>query len=859
MNSEIIGKKIDLGLSILFDPFREYIVSPVKRRKVRYARYFKHKRVKKKVILYEAFYGRGMLCGPYALFQELMRHPVYSKYHHVWALDDPDKHQELIRTYKQRNVSFVQHGSKKYLKYLASAGYLINNSTFLDYFLKKEGQIYINTWHGIPLKSLGYDEPSGALTVSNTARNFLHADYLIAANSFMTDIYRKAYRQEGISRAKIIEEGYPRLDTLVNQDREEIYRELERQGVSVDRDKKIILYAPTWRGDAFADPDLSTDEFILLKETLESRIDMEQYQILVKVHQVVYSRIRDKLHEFPYIVPAAMDANVILGITDLLISDFSSIYFDYLATGRPVLFYIPDLEEYKRKRGMYFSIEELPGPHTGDLAELGDWINQIDAVFAENKERYDRVRNWCCDCDIGNISKKIIQAAFEGKTEDVRIIGCENDKKKVLISRGPMQVNGMSTALINLLQQFDYEAYDVTVLVDTPRDEKSEELILRLNANPHVRVLVRPSDMSVTLTEDVKDNFYTQCNPVKGLSRLMYSEKIYSREFRRLYGASRFDYVIDYDGYDLYRATLCLMQKNARTCIWLHNDMLSEFREKYFWLKRVFSLYKRFDYAVSCSRQIMETNRENLAEYLPAERFRYAKNCVDFDKVKTGSQMGQIVYNGRSYYAFSEIENSVTSMKLIPLQPENPAEWQEGSVEFHDSCKKVDNGVTRFVNVGRLSVEKNQAALIRAFARLAGETPEVMLYILGDGPEKENLQNLVRQLAMQDRVILTGNLSNPFGLLNQCDCFVLPSLHEGQPLVIFEARALHMPIIVSRFSSVGGSVLEHGQYLVDMEEESIYEGLRAYLSGEVPTDYVFEDAAYNEEAYAEFEAAVFGD
>ena len=133
-----------------------------------------------------------------------------------------------------------------------------------------------------------------------------------------------------------------------------------------------------------------------------------------------------------------------------------------------------------------------------------------------------------------------------------------------------------------------------------------------------------------------------------------------------------------------------------------------------------------------------------------------------------------------------------------------------------------------------------------------------MLYILGDGPERENLWNLIRQLNLQDHVILTGNLSNPFGLLNQCDCFVLPSLHEGQPLVVFEARVLHMPIILSRFSSVGGSVIENGQYLVDMDEESIYNGLHAYLAGEVPCDYVFEADAYNREAYAEFEAAVFG-
>lgn len=860
MNSEIIGKKINLGLSILLDPIKEYIASSMKRRDVRYARYYKHKSVKKRVILYEAFYGRGMLCGPNALFQELIRHPQFSKYRHIWVLDDLESHTDLIEKYKHKKVSFVQYGSKKYLKALASAKYLINNSTFPGSFVKKDEQIYINTWHGIPLKNLGYDEPSGTMAASNTARNFLHADYLISANPFLTDIYKKAYRLDGLSEVKIIEEGYPRLDTLVNTDPNDVYKKLKECGVSVDPNKKIILYAPTWRGVTFANPNLDIDEYIHFKEELDRQIDTDTYQILVKVHQAVYSRIKGKLEEYPYFVPASMDANEILAVTDILISDFSSIYFDYLATGRPILFYIPDLEEYQDQRGMYFGIGELPGPNTEDLEQLGNWINHIEDVFKENKERYNKVRTWCCNYDIGKISRKIVQAVFEGNTDNVRIVKCASQKKKVLLSRGPMLVNGISTALINLLKQFDYDQYDVTVLVAAPKTKKEREQIMHLDANPNVRVLVRPNEVAFTTTEKMRNKFYTQSNPIKVVSKLIYSEKIYSREFRRLFGKSQFDYIVDYDGYGIFYATVCLMQKTARKFIWMHNDMMSEFHARFFWLKRVFALYPRFDYVVSCSQQIMQTNRKNLASYIPEEKFRYAKNCADFEKVKSGSKMGQIVEcKKRYYYAFSETENSVTNMKLVPLQPEQMTQWQEGEVKFCRADEKIKNKVTRFVSVGRLSVEKNQAALIRAFARLEEEHPDVMLYILGGGPERGRLEELIRLSGLQGKVILTGNLSNPFGLLHQCDCFVLPSLHEGQPLVVFEARALHMPIILSRFSSVGGSIIDQGQYLVDMDENSIYEGLCAYLEGNVPCDYVFEDTAYNREAYAEFEAAVFND
>ena len=96
--------------------------------------------------------------------------------------------------------------------------------------------------------------------------------------------------------------------------------------------------------------------------------------------------------------------------------------------------------------------------------------------------------DWCCTYDIGHISQKIVRAIFDGETEGIRITGCDSRKKKVLISRGPMLVNGISTALINLLSQFDYSKYDVTVFVDKPVNAAQKEQILRMDSNKNVRV-----------------------------------------------------------------------------------------------------------------------------------------------------------------------------------------------------------------------------------------------------------------------------------------------------------------------------------------------------------------------------------
>ena len=353
--------KIKKTFELLSKGTKSYFKSSTERRNNKYYRYWRHKSLKENTILYESFYGRGMLCGPLALFNAIIDDPEYAGYKHIWVLDEPDDHKELIERCKKkyRNISFVKFGSKQYIKYLASAKYLINNVSFYGYFVKRPGQVYINTWHGIPLKHLCHDEPTGPLNAFNMTRNFLHADYVLSANPFLTEIYLDAFKMRGLATGKIIEEGYPRLDTLVNTNKEDIYDELRRSGVEVDPNKKIILYAPTWRGSSYGKPDLSVEGFEELKRKLDESIDTEKYQVLVKVHQVVYSLIKDQLAEYNYIVPATMDANVILGITDILISDYSSIYFDYLATGRPVLFYITDAESYTENRGMYFGLESF--------------------------------------------------------------------------------------------------------------------------------------------------------------------------------------------------------------------------------------------------------------------------------------------------------------------------------------------------------------------------------------------------------------------------------------------------------------------------------------------------------------------
>ena len=129
----------------------------------------------------------------------------------------------------------------------------------------------------------------------------------------------------------------------MNASSDEVLRSLSSYGINVDETKEIILYAPTWKGNDYYKPEINVEDFTTFLNTLETMIDSKRYQILVKPHQVVYQTLKKQGKLLDFMIPAEMDTNELLSITDVLISDYSSIFYDFLASGKPVLFYIEDL------------------------------------------------------------------------------------------------------------------------------------------------------------------------------------------------------------------------------------------------------------------------------------------------------------------------------------------------------------------------------------------------------------------------------------------------------------------------------------------------------------------------------------
>lgn len=821
--------------------FLIYALRAYKRRKqIYYIFFWRHAPIRRKTVFWESFYGRGMLDNPCALFRAMLDNPAYADYRHVWVLDNPAYHAGLIRAYaKHRNVRFVAFQSYAYLRALATSETVVNNVTFWAYFIKRAGQTYVNTWHGIPLKTIGADD--NRLESTNMVRNFLQADILLSANAFLTSVYRQSFCLGSLFRGEIVEEGYPRLDTLVSDDRQTTLQALRDHGVALSDDRAIILYAPTWRG-VYERPEVGLDEALRVKACIEAAVDTCRYQVLIKPHQVVYAAARKRFDRLGCVIPATFDANAVLAVTDVLISDYSSIFFDFLQTGRPILFYLPDLAQYAKARGLYMTPDELPGPVFETPEALAEGLADLPESIRGHREKYERMRDWSSFGKPGGISERILAHLFGGAP--ARLAEPEKKKTTLVFFADLLRVNGITSSFVNLLNALDYDRYDVTVLTNYDPQGNLRRTIGKIN--PKVRLLSRKNVYGRTFFDELRLHLYVNRGLDSRIGRWAFPEQYLREECIRYFGRAEFDCAIDFVGYAILYMSLASVCKAKRHLVWAHSDVCAEQRTRMGWLVKVFGLYPRFDALVSVSESLREKNRQALSARGVEAAFLACPNIIFAERILEGMAGSRVFEEeGRPYLLAGRLADTLTSLKAIPL-----------------FLRDTDGGCVphpmRFVMVGRLSPEKNHAATLRAFAGFLKTNAAAMLYIVGDGPLQKPLRRLVAQLGVGKNVVFAGLLENPAELMAQCDCFVLTSLYEGQPMVVHEARVAHLPIILSTFHSCRDVCVENGQYLVQPDEASIQEGFRAFSEGRVPRDYVYDHHAYNQDVLKRFDLLVGG-
>lgn len=374
-------------------------------------------RVDPKLIMFESFAGRKYWDSPKALYEAMLNDPKYKDYKFVWAFREPEKYDFLKNN---RNTIVVKTEGKYYYKYYAKSKYWIINYRLTDVIFKKKNQVYVQCWHGTPLKRLGCDiEVEGNLL---STKNEIHKqytkdskryNYMISPSAFCTEKFASAF---GIKDKSIfIEEGYPRNDAIVNHTEEDIIN--IKKKLNIPNDKKVILYAPTFRDnqhDGKIGYTYKTElDFELLKKEFS-----KDYIILFRAHYLVANSFDfNKYKGFVYDVCNYDDINDLYIISDLLITDYSSVFFDYSILKRREIFYMYDLDEYKNNlRDFYFDLSILPGPI---VKKEEDLIKEIkNSKNFKYDDKYRKFNDKFTYLEDGKASIRVLEHILGEKNEE---------------------------------------------------------------------------------------------------------------------------------------------------------------------------------------------------------------------------------------------------------------------------------------------------------------------------------------------------------------------------------------------------------------------------------------------------------
>ncbi len=352
-------------------------------------------------IVFESFSGKSVTDSPLALCTELRdRGSALELY---WTVDD------LSRPVPEGTTPLLLH-SRRWMEVLGSARYLVNNSNFPFYFRKREGQVYVQTWHGTPLKRIGRDMPLANLSLPYRqlmTREPRYWDYLLAQNDFAARVLPAAFEFEG----QVLNEGYPRNDDLLSDD-SAARRLAVRNSLGLSTSACAILYAPTWR-DSVAS---AARAYSLVQYLDYGAIDAafgSRAAVLLRGHSNTAASA-DTVQRGVLNVTEHPSINDLMLAADVLVTDYSSVMFDFCVTGKPMIFLAPDLAEYRdRTRGFYLDFgQTVPGPvcHTTD--EVVGFLRDLDGVARAYRDRYAAFSKTYAPQDDGHASKRVVDSIW---------------------------------------------------------------------------------------------------------------------------------------------------------------------------------------------------------------------------------------------------------------------------------------------------------------------------------------------------------------------------------------------------------------------------------------------------------------
>lgn len=580
------------GRQLSGDDFWKLKIKDEDELKTRYCEYQSDVEINDRVVFYESMSGARMMDSPYALFKEVFDDPAFSGYHHVWSVRNSSVIPEEYKNHPQ--VSFVTRNTDAHIFFLNRAKYLVGNSVQPDFFVRRPEQKFLNTWHGIAYKTLGRDD-NNPLGAAASVYSLLQATHVLTPCEFMTEIQLDRFSMRGVYSGDMAEVGYPRQDLTINIDgRTE--RSLRMQ-LNLDPNKKTVLYAPTWRGQkggARFDASHLEDDIAALSELDANVVFLAHHIMLRHIKNVDFSKI--------IVPPANVNTNELLGIVDLLITDYSSIFFDYMVTDRPIVHYLYDYDEYESERGLTLQLDELPGAVVYNTNDLKPVVTEMVQGEHVPSPEYLRAKDRFCPHDDGHASERTKQWFFSDSGDSVKHVDART-RPSVIFWGGRLDKTEKTQRFLDKLEaEANSGLKDVTLFVSfsAQSNEFAIDTIRRLGSKLTV-VARKNHEMAMTEAEETARGAKSTVNVTekratvekpaprtllrRTLDRIRRSTPItasptapakmrnspvsdaqllnamYEREYRRIFGDAKFDEVVVLGGISSFWRTLA---KHAR-------------------------------------------------------------------------------------------------------------------------------------------------------------------------------------------------------------------------------------------------------------------------------------------------------
>lgn len=336
--------------------------------------------------------GNSISGSPKAIYQYTKNNKIYNGLHYIWAVNDPEK-------FKNEDFDVVKFDSFKYFVVALRAKYWITDINIeRSLKFKKKRTKYLNSWHGVALKHIGNDDKySGRYDYSNI-------DYLCVSGKHDKDVYKSALNA---TESSFLETGMPRNDDLVDVTANKIID--VRIKLNLPSDKKIILYAPTWRDSSNGGKSYDLNIPIDFKKW-ENELKNE-YLILIRAHDRTTKMLNIEYNEFIRDYSKYEPLNDLLIVADVLITDYSSIVFDYTLMKKPFISYCYDYEQYKTERGFYFDPEQVyPG---GILKTENEVLSRLKShSFNQSEDDYNKMNSMFMNYTKGNATKACAEKLF---------------------------------------------------------------------------------------------------------------------------------------------------------------------------------------------------------------------------------------------------------------------------------------------------------------------------------------------------------------------------------------------------------------------------------------------------------------